>query len=188
MPVGETLTQKAGPLPVWAWAGIGTAGLAAILIYRKKKAAAAAAAAAPDTTADSSNLGTVPVSNLTTSAAPMPIQMGDTFVNVPVNDTDNPVPGPPGPKGPPGAPGIKGPPGPPAKTLPPPPKPAPTPAPVPKRTVTVCPWPGWCGSLSGIAKHFYGDANQWSKIYNANKGLIGANPNLIHPGQVLVVP
>lgn len=26
------------------------------------------------------------------------------------------------------------------------------------------------------------------KIYNANKGVIGGNPNLIYPGQVLTIP
>ena len=190
--MGESLTQKAGPLPVWAWAGLGTAGLAGYLYYRQKKKAAAAAAANQNPM-DSSNLGTVPISDLTQSASPMPIQMGDTFVNTTVNDTDNPAPGPPGPGGPPGKPGPPGPPGmpapPPIKTPLPPPKPPPAPPPPqPKRTVTVCAFPGWCGSLWGIAQHFYGNGNLWPQIYNANKGLIGANPNLIHVGQILVVP
>ncbi|WP_010495085.1 LysM peptidoglycan-binding domain-containing protein [Paenibacillus elgii] len=34
----------------------------------------------------------------------------------------------------------------------------------------------------------YGDADKWRKLYNANKKLIGANPNLIFPGQKLVIP
>ena len=38
-------------------------------------------------------------------------------------------------------------------------------------------------SLSKIAKEVYEDANRWSEIYEANKELIGDNPNLIHPGQ-----
>lgn len=182
MPMIETLTQKAGPLPVWAWAGGGTAGLAWYLSSRKKKAAAAAAA--NQNTGDSSNLGTVPVSNLTQSAQPMPIQMGDTFVTVQnPPDVDNPSPRPPV------DPPIKTPP-PPVKTPLPPPKPPPPPPSPKPRTVTVCAFPGWCGSLSGIAKHFYGDGSvaSWMKIYEANKGIIGANPNLIHVGQVLVVP
>jgi nucleoid-associated protein YgaU len=193
----ETLTQKAGPLPVWAWAGLGTGGLAWYMSSRKKKAAAAAAAAqSQQGLGDSSNLGTVPVSNLTQAAQPMPIQMGDTFVDVnnpPDNDpTTPPVPGPPGPPGKPGPPGPKSPvtaPKPPAKPLPPAAKPAPPKAAAP-RTVTVCAWPSWCGSLSGIAQHFYGngDVASWMKIYNANKAKIGANPNLIHAGQVLVIP
>lgn len=39
-----------------------------------------------------------------------------------------------------------------------------------------------------IAKQFYGDGGKWSIIYNANKSVIGGNPNLIYPGQVLTIP
>lgn len=42
-------------------------------------------------------------------------------------------------------------------------------------------------SLSKIAKAHYGDANQWRRIWDANKDLI-KNPDLIHPGQVLKIP
>jgi len=82
MAMADTLKAKAGPLPVWAWAALGTAGLTGFLNYRQKKAADAAAAAAAQQSSDSSSLGTVPISNLTTAAQPMPLQMGDTFVNV----------------------------------------------------------------------------------------------------------
>lgn len=34
----------------------------------------------------------------------------------------------------------------------------------------------------------YGNGDQWRKIYSANKKTIGANPNLIYPGQKLVIP
>lgn len=30
--------------------------------------------------------------------------------------------------------------------------------------------------------------SDWNVLYNANKGVIGGNPNLIYPGQVLVIP
>jgi nucleoid-associated protein YgaU len=43
-------------------------------------------------------------------------------------------------------------------------------------------------SLSKIAKALLGDAKRWPEIYEANKALIGDNPNLIHPGQKLVIP
>jgi nucleoid-associated protein YgaU len=43
-------------------------------------------------------------------------------------------------------------------------------------------------SLSKIAKELYGDAKRWPEIYEANKALVGDNPNLIHPGQKLVIP
>jgi nucleoid-associated protein YgaU len=42
-------------------------------------------------------------------------------------------------------------------------------------------------SLSKIAKAHYGDANQWRRIWDANKDLI-KNPDLIYPGQVLKIP
>ena len=42
-------------------------------------------------------------------------------------------------------------------------------------------------SLSKIAKHHYGDANQWRRIFEANRDQI-KDPDLIHPGQVLKIP
>lgn len=42
-------------------------------------------------------------------------------------------------------------------------------------------------SLSKIAKRYYGDANQWRRIHDANKDQI-SNPDLIHPGQKLKIP
>ena len=43
-------------------------------------------------------------------------------------------------------------------------------------------------SLWKIAASFLGDGSQWNKIYEANKTVIGGNPNLIKPGQVLTIP
>lgn len=43
-------------------------------------------------------------------------------------------------------------------------------------------------SLSKIARAVYGDASKWPKIYEANKAVIGKNPNLIFPGQVFSLP
>ncbi|MEO7795729.1 MAG: LysM peptidoglycan-binding domain-containing protein [Thermoanaerobaculia bacterium] len=43
-------------------------------------------------------------------------------------------------------------------------------------------------SLSKIAQRHYGDAKQWTRIYDANRDLIGDNPDLIRPGQKLVLP
>ena len=42
--------------------------------------------------------------------------------------------------------------------------------------------------LWNIAKQFYGSGAKYSQIYNANKSVIGGNPNLIYPGQVLTIP
>ena len=43
-------------------------------------------------------------------------------------------------------------------------------------------------SLWAIARRFYGDGTQWRKLYEANRAVVGANPNLIYPGQVLTIP
>ena len=43
-------------------------------------------------------------------------------------------------------------------------------------------------SLSKIATHHYGDAAKWHQIYEANKALIGNNPDHIEVGQVLTLP
>lgn len=58
-----------------------------------------------------------------------------------------------------------------------------TPVPPPEQSYTVASG----DSLSKIAKRFYGDANQWRKIYDANRDQI-ENPDLIHPGQELEIP
>ena len=42
-------------------------------------------------------------------------------------------------------------------------------------------------SLSLIAKHYYGDAMKYNKIFEANTDQL-KNPDLIHPDQVLVIP
>jgi LysM repeat protein len=39
-----------------------------------------------------------------------------------------------------------------------------------------------------IAKQKLGDANRWPEIYTLNKDVIGDNPNLLQPGQVLTLP
>lgn len=43
-------------------------------------------------------------------------------------------------------------------------------------------------SLWNIAKRFYGNGALYTKIYNANQGVIDGNPNLIYPGQVFTIP
>lgn len=59
-----------------------------------------------------------------------------------------------------------------------------SPAPAASQTYTVV--KGDC--LWNIAKRFYGNGSKYSVIYNANKGIVGGNPNLIYPGQVLTIP
>ena len=43
-------------------------------------------------------------------------------------------------------------------------------------------------NLWNIAKQHYGSGAMYTKIYEANKDLIGGNPNLIFPGQKLIIP
>lgn len=59
-----------------------------------------------------------------------------------------------------------------------------SPAPAAAQTYTVV--KGDC--LWNIAKKFYGNGSKYSIIYNANKSVIGGNPNLIYPGQVFTIP
>ena len=42
-------------------------------------------------------------------------------------------------------------------------------------------------SLSKIARHYYGDAMKYPQICEANRDILD-NPDMIHPGQVLVLP
>ena len=59
-----------------------------------------------------------------------------------------------------------------------------SPAPAASQTYTVV--KGDC--LWNIAKKFYGNGSKYTVIYDANRGVIGGNPNLIYPGQVLTIP
>jgi hypothetical protein len=42
--------------------------------------------------------------------------------------------------------------------------------------------------LSFIAKQVYGAGAPWKPIYDANKSVIGSNPDLIQPGMILTLP
>jgi nucleoid-associated protein YgaU len=42
-------------------------------------------------------------------------------------------------------------------------------------------------TLSKIAKQFYGDANQYQRIFEANRPML-AHPDRIYPGQKLRIP
>ncbi len=61
----------------------------------------------------------------------------------------------------------------------------PTPPVNPKSTGTHVVQPG--DTLWAIAKKYYGNGAQYPKIFNANRDKI-KNPNLIYPGQKLVIP
>ncbi|SRR6266496_652883 len=99
--------------------------------------------------------------------------------------------GPAGPTGPAGGVGPAGPPGKPSpvpKPKPPPPPHKPPPhKPPAKRPVaqyyTVKPG----DSLSAIASRLH-ISGGWHALYNLNRGAVGSNPNLIHPGLRLRLP
>ncbi len=42
-------------------------------------------------------------------------------------------------------------------------------------------------SLSKIAKHYYGNPMKYTAIFDANTNIL-KNPNVIHPGQELIIP
>jgi hypothetical protein len=43
-------------------------------------------------------------------------------------------------------------------------------------------------TLSHLSLKYYGTANRWREIYEANQDLIGQNPNMIYAGQELIIP
>jgi resuscitation-promoting factor RpfA len=105
--------------------------------------------------------------------------------------------GPAGPAGKAGAPGKPGKPGPvgkPGKSPTPVGKPSTHPSPGkkppvphggnPPRRTSYTVKPG--DSLSKIASAFH--LSSWEQLYNANRGVVGGNPNVIFPGQRLTIP
>jgi hypothetical protein len=62
--------------------------------------------------------------------------------------------------------------------------PAPTPAPAAPRTYTVVEG----DYLIKIATDLCGDGSKWEEIYAANRAVIGPDPDVIFPGQVLTIP
>lgn len=80
----STLKQKAGPLPIWAWAGLGTIALALYLMRKKSKAASDTTGAAANQT--NSDLGSAAeLANMFEVAGLMPYQGGNVYVNTTVS-------------------------------------------------------------------------------------------------------
>lgn len=76
----STLKQKAGPMPIWVWALLGTAALALFLIRGKSTTNSDTTDAAADQA--NSDLGSASeLANLFNVAGLMPYQGGDVYVN-----------------------------------------------------------------------------------------------------------
>jgi nucleoid-associated protein YgaU len=185
--LGATLTQHRG-----AALGAAAVGVAGLALYRKHKAGAAAAATGGDTGTSVSAGGQVAgmygANSYDSSASdvyglvqPQLESLGnqlsglqDKLNNVPVSTqpvgTPTPVVAP------------KPAPAPPPQAAPPPP-----PVPVPSVAHAVDTWVtvNAGDSLSRIAARFPQRNITWQSIYNDNRGTVGGNPNLIHPGERL---
>jgi nucleoid-associated protein YgaU len=66
---------------------------------------------------------------------------------------------------------------------PPPPSPSPSPA-AGGESYTVADG----DTLATIAERFYGDPTQWRRIYDANRSVIGENPDNVRVGTTLRIP
>lgn len=158
--IAEDIWKKNKPLVL-----AGAVALMAVLfVLYKRSQAPAAAPATPAPT-----VGT-PFGNSYTTITKI-VQGQPMQVPAPVSTPGQPVPMPP--------------------IIPPPRVPVPKPPvnkPVPQRVYIVQHWPAQGSTLFGIAEIEYGNGSFWPTIYNANKKLIGANPNLIKAGMKLIIP
>lgn len=182
MNVFDTFKSKVGPLPVYAWFGIGVAALALFLMNRNKKNAQTQAAADQTNT----DLGSASeLANLFNVAGLMPYQGGDVYVNTTTTATPPPSPGkpttlpgsitgkPPVSKNPHGKPPVTG-------------------APKPRATYTV----KRGDTLTSIAQQY---GTTWQAIfkYNTTPGVRPASTeqtlkkrgsNLLYAGESILIP
>jgi hypothetical protein len=192
MQVPAVLTQKFGPLPGWAWGGLGLGVALAVASWRKNQADSA------------ENEDGVVVEDY---ALPDTLQPTYVFQNYDQDRTYVTVPQappaggrPPDPVTPPVKPPVKPPVVTPPKPPVVPPKPAPKPPAAPKGAwVTVVPYKsgqpkGTPSTISGIAQKVYGKSTSalWSQIWNAPQNATlkkkrGAM-NKIQPGDKVWVP
>lgn len=168
---GSFVMQKSGPLPNWAWMGLGLGAALAYAAWKSNKAKAekAVQSAAPvgPNGADSRRMGSA---------------YGITYAFVDADSTVNTQYAyPPGGGRPPGGP---------------PKPPDPTPAPD-GQWVDIVKWTRhnapWNSMVSGIAAKIYGDENAWRRIWyapqnDALRKLRKGDPEEIQPGDKIWVP
>lgn len=196
---GSFLTRKAGPLPMWAWMGLGLGGALAIASWQNNKREKANQGSDDETTGD----GLV-ADDYGTAYDPYVTFVDADVTNVTVQ------PAPPGggrpPATPPAPPTTPKPttpkPATPKPTTPKPTTPAPKPKPAPKPApagsyVTVVPYKkgrkkGTPDSLWGIAEKMYGNGTLWQSIWNAPQNAAikkkRGTAKLIKPGDRIWVP
>jgi nucleoid-associated protein YgaU len=164
MDVKGALTRKLGPLPVWGWAIAIGGSVIALRLIRGKGAFPASSSTVGQT------IGGAVGGQIGTQGEP-------GAPGAPGAAGDPGAPGAPGAPGDKGAPGDQGPPGGAGGGTPPPAGGPPTHAATYYTVVRG-------DSLSKIAAQF---GLTWPTLYNMNRSVVGANPNLIFPGQRLIV-
>lgn len=180
LPDKSFLTGKLGPMPVWAWMGLGLGGALLIASYRKGKAAPAA-----------------PADQLPANVPPQwTLVEGDTIVTVPSSPPGGGRPGPPQPVPIPIDRPPRPRPVPPPVHVPPPPVPIPSPRPpAGQRSDPLVKWRNGneLSSLWALAQKYYGAGQQWSRIWNAPQNahlreMAGNNPQNVQPGWRFWIP
>lgn len=183
--------EKTGPLPNWAWGGL---GLGAAVAYSSWQRNRQAGKEEEEEATSTSGI------NMPDSIQPTYVfqDMDTTNITVPSAPAGGGRPPTPGPVTPP-APGQPRPPESPTRPLPHPnpPRPAPKPPAAPKgKYVTVAKWNAkkapWNSTVWGIATHLLGPKASWQTVWNAPQNAAlkkkRKDPTKIQPGDKIWVP
>lgn len=158
------------------WYVVGGLGLLAVLVFFFVSRSNTNAAAG--TTGGTANTGMDPATQAALESA-LQAQAGSGYTSAGIQGQT----GPTGAKGPTGARGKPGKPGKPGKGKPGPKGPPGKPG-KPGKSQFYTVKPGQ--SLSSIASQFH-ISGGWEQLYHMNRGVVGSNPNVIHPGQRLKI-
>lgn len=193
--------DKSGPLPNWAWGGLGLGGAVAFSSWRKNKQASAK----EDDEAKSTSSGIELPGDVAPTYVFQNYDQDVTTINeAPAGGGRPPINTLPAPGGgphhgrPPTWPGPRPTPGPhPVPPTWPGPRPGPKPPPAPAgKWVTVVKWtkknPAWNSTIWGITQKLLGPKVQWQSVWSApqNKSLRDKrkDPKKIQPGDKVWVP